>query len=220
MTIVLHPNTHTYYLDDKPMRYSVTQFVSKFFPGFPARSIASKLAIKRNVDADSILAEWRQTATDGTKLHEDIHHYLNGLQVNNTSQEFRNFLYFLDDHPTWDMIHSEMLVAHPELKIAGSIDAVFRDHEGKNFLVDWKRTSKQLDAYTHKWAYEPISHIRDNSFNRYSLQLNLYKRLIDYEIEDMFIVRLSPTHFQYHKYQVMPMDREVDLMLSTLASPS
>jgi len=183
MPIILDANTHTYYLDNEPMRYSVTQLVSRFFPAFPARSIANKLAMKRNVSAETIMAEWKQTATDGSKLHEDIHLFLNGLQVNNPSQEFRNFLHFLDDHPHWNMIHSEHLVAHPQFKLAGSIDAVFRDHEGNTHLVDWKRTSKCIDACSHKWAYPPLHHLKDNSFNKYSLQLNLYKRLIDYDIK-------------------------------------
>jgi ATP-dependent exoDNAse (exonuclease V) beta subunit len=219
----LDANTHTYYLNDEPMRFSVTQLISRTFPPFPAQSIATRVALKRGTTREAVLSEWRDTATKGTQLHEDIHHYLNGLHISNVSSPFQSFLQFLDHHPDWDMMRTEMVIANRDIVpggLAGSIDAWFRDRDGDNHLVDWKRTTKDLeDTSSSKKALDPISHLSDSNFSKYSLQLNLYKRLLflshGIKVHHMWIVQLNPLSPTYKKIRVPDLDREIDLIVQS-----
>jgi ATP-dependent exoDNAse (exonuclease V) beta subunit len=218
----LHIASHTYYLNDDPMRYSVTQLISKLFPPFPANAIASRLASKRGITCEAVLGEWRDTAMKGTELHEDIHHYLNGLHISNVSAPFQSFLHFMDDHPEWDMIRTEMVIANATVirgGLAGSIDAWFRDRQGNNHLVDWKRTTKPIENIpSSKKALPPIDHLPDSNFSKYSLQLNLYRRLLflshGITIHHMWIVQLNPLLPTYKKIAIPHLDHEIDLILS------
>lgn len=223
MTSRLDSTTHTYYLNDQPMRYSVTQLISKLFPPFPAQSIAERVAAKRGIPREAVLAEWRDTASKGTELHEDIHHYLNGIQISNVSSPFQSFLYFLDDHQHWDMIRTEMVITNATIipgGLAGSIDAWFRDRDGDNHLVDWKRTTKDLEGLSsNKKALSPVSHLPDSNFSKYSLQLNLYKRLLflshGVQIHHMWIVQLNPLSPTYKKIKVPDLGHEMDLIVQS-----
>ena len=76
----LDTSTHTYYDDQgEPVRYSATQFISRFFHPFRAHAIASSLARKRGMETVDIMAEWRDTAIHGSQVHEHIHNWLNGI---------------------------------------------------------------------------------------------------------------------------------------------
>lgn len=219
----LDANTHTYYLDNEPMRYSVTQLISRCFPKFPAHTIAGKIADKRGITRESVLDEWRCKAQQGTDLHEDIHHYLNGLQISNTSIPFQHFLQFLDHHPTWTPMRTEMVLAVPDMisgGLAGSIDAWFQDEQGKNHLVDWKRTTKNLeDINPRLFALPPISHLSDSNFTKYSLQLNLYKRMLllscNVDVDYMWIVQLNPLASCYKKIAIPDLASDIDLILKS-----
>jgi ATP-dependent exoDNAse (exonuclease V) beta subunit len=216
-------STHTYYVNDQAMRTSVTQLVSKFFPPFRAKSIAASVARKRNVDPSVILEEWNQTSRKGTELHETIHHYLNGLQVTDDSQEFRSFLQFLDDHPTWTMMRTEMMVCNTEVPggLAGSIDCLMLDDQGRYHLVDWKRTNKNLhQVYNHATALHPLEHLPASSIVKYGLQTNLYKYILsscyNIKVDYMWIVQLGDT---YQKLSIPSYDNEITAILKTLGSP-
>jgi len=184
----LDASTHTYYDDQgEPIRYSVTQYIARFFPPFRAQAIASCLARKRGVTTPEVLAEWRQTATHGSEVHEGIHHWLNGVE-----EDFQHeaFFAFVNDHPGWTLIKSEYVVHRGS--IAGSIDALFVDEEGRYHLVDWKTTSKDLRRDYGRRALPPIDHLADTAFEKYSLQLHLYRHLLlpEHQVDHLWIVQL------------------------------
>ena len=220
-TTRLDADTHTYYVDDEPMRYSVTQLISRCFPKFPAHAIAGKVANKTGRTREEVLEEWRSYAKKGTDLHQDIHYYLNGIEIRDAPYPFQQFLQFLDDHPTWTPMRTEMVLAAPTMiqgGLAGSIDAWFQDHEGKNHLVDWKRTFKDITAVNPRaFALTPISHLPDNNFTKYSLQLNLYKRMLSLShqvnVDSMWIIQLNPNVPHYSKIPVPDLSLEIDLIL-------
>lgn len=207
----LDPQNHIYYTHEgEPVRYSVTQFIGRFFPPFRATTVAEACARKRGISSDQVLAEWRSASDRGTRVHEHIHFFLNGFDVDDDSGEFASFSTFCDDHPEWTLLKSEFIVHSRD--IAGSIDALFLDEQGKVHMVDWKVTNKDLKHHYGRYAKTPIHHLQDTSYNRYSLQLNLYRQLVkEFIIFKMWIVQLTPTG--YTKIEVYDMSTEINALL-------
>lgn len=213
---------------------SVTEVVSRFFPNFNASEVADTILRSKNylhgpyanLSKEQILSTWSKkgkiASEMGSKLHEDIHFFLNGLDVTNESREFQHFLTFLEDHPDWTLIRSEMPVCSTEVGIGGCVDAVFLDGEGKVILADWKRSSKAFGApaYYNKTGLASLSHLPDNPLSRYSIQLNLYKYLIENSygcaVDQMWIVQFNPNALSYTKHRVNNLQYDIEGVLSLI----
>ena len=63
----------------------------------------------------------------------------------------------------------------------------------------------------------PIEHLDDCNFNQYSLQLNLYKHILEkhygIKIEGMFLVVLHPNNSTYLKMDIKCMQKEISWIL-------
>ena len=69
--------------------------------------------------------------------------------------------------------------------IEGTIDMVYKNNDGELLIFDWKRSKNVLkpdgsvDDKCYKNAFGGLSHLGDNSFNRYCLQQNIYKYILE-----------------------------------------
>jgi hypothetical protein len=114
------------------------------------------------------------------------------------SLEWKYFIEFIKDTPELKPYRTEWTVYHEELKLAGSIDMVYENHDGTLSIYDWKRAKDITRVNTfNKYALtECISHMPDSNFWHYALQLNTYKAILeqkyDKKIRDLYLVRLHP----------------------------
>src|SRR5690606_29402680 len=85
-------------------------------------------------------------------------------------------------------VSNHLLKLESMYKICGSIDMVYRDtRDGSFILCDWKRCKPiSKDSYGKMLKSSSIECVKfdpngltDCSFNKYSLQLNIYKRLFE-----------------------------------------
>ena len=123
------------------------------------------------------------------------------ISLNSSSIEFSYFLNFLHDHPHLIPYRTEWTVFHEELKLAGSIDMLFFDESTyKYHIYDWKRCRNiQKSNPFDKWGNkECINHFPDTNFWHYSLQLNIYKAILERKynmtIDGLFLVCLHPNN--------------------------
>ena len=62
---------------------------------------------------------------------------------------------------------------------------VYKKNNGDVFIFDWKRSTKLVDQQGNlllkdfKYGLQGLSHVEDNSFNRYALQQNVYKYILE-----------------------------------------
>ena len=79
-------------------------------------------------------------------------------------------------------IHSEVRIYSKELKIAGTIDILAHDKRTDMYeIIDWK-TGKSISttSFNGKMGTHPItSHLMDCKFVHYSMQLSLYRYLLE-----------------------------------------
>lgn len=239
-SITFDEPTHVYTISGAKGYTSVTTFNHKHFEEFDAdKVIANMLRGSKMRDPqykyfgqtpEEIKAGWSANGAAasgaGTKLHYDIESFYNGLGDNgNTSIEFGYFKQFVADHPHLVPYRTEWMVWYEEYQICGSIDMVFTDtRTGKLCIYDWKRVQQiEFEGFGNKCAItECISHIPDCNFYKYSLQLNMYREIVEakygFEIGDMVLVVLHPANDTYICVPCEDMRAEVHALLAQRAA--
>jgi hypothetical protein len=225
---------------------SVTSFTHVFFPGFDGPTIAQNtlqsktFAAKRDKPTykyygcktvADIMAVWNKSRDLGTMLHDNIENYLNGVPytlVPDNVSSFECLKALQSDHDFWRWTdyRTEWAVFDEETQIAGKIDYCGK-YKGTDDLVilDWKRVLNISDAsfsrFTGKGAemgYEECAHLESCNFVKYSLQLNVYRWLLqknyNVKVRDMFLIQLHPTLKSAVVYRVPTMQAQVGRMMA------
>ena len=240
--------THVYTIHGKKGFTSVTTWNHHHFAPFEEEAIISTILKNSRSRKDptykyfqrtreQIKEEWEtnrvQASTAGTKMHLDIENYYNGKVIVNDSLEFSYFRQFVAEFqlkfPFVRPYRTEWIVYYEELKIAGSIDMVFEDTtDGTLWIYDWKRCKEIVyEPNTYRPVYaktECIAHVPDTNFWHYSLQLNVYRHILQTKygktVTKMCLVCLHPNNATktYELFEVLPMDAEMqDLCAARLA---
>lgn len=221
---------HVYYVDGQNDNISVTTLIhNHLFPHFDSDKIINNMMKSKNwsnskyyrMNKQDIKDMWEQnkneSASQGTFLHLCIEHYYNQQIIENNSIEYQYFLKFQNDIGKHLIPYrTEWIVFDEEVKLCGSIDMIFKQTEEDNtnlIIYDWKRT-KKINEYSNETGYEPLQHLPNCNFWHYSLQLNIYKRILekkyDKKIIDMYLLILHPDNQNYIRKKVPVMTDEID----------
>lgn len=226
--IVYNDERHEYTVDNIPF-ISVTTLLGEFFPKFDADRVSFFVARKEGKTKEEVLEEWGRIRDEACDFGNLVHNYLEAkikdeeLHLPRNQKESR-CLHIIDTN--WDKINSlgtlvdsEKIVASLTHKIAGTVDAIARDGNGDIVLIDWK-TNKKIEKKSKysKKALDPISHLNDANYTKYSLQLNLYKYIIESEgygrkVSKMYIVHVKPRSLVI--YEIADMQDEIKSILES-----
>lgn len=222
---------HLYYIDGSTDGYiSVTTLIHQFFEEFNPDEIIDKMMASPKwssskyygMTKDDIKKQWEENgkiqSQAGTIMHLDIENFYNGLKVENDSKEFQHFMKYYEDHKNLEAYRTEWEVFEENLKLAGSIDMLYQDENGDFHICDWKRSKgirKENDFQKGKY---PLNHLDDTNFWHYSLQLNIYKKLLKLNyginVKSMFLVQLHPNYLNYNKFVCPDLSREVEMIFA------
>ena len=115
-------------------------------------------------------------------------------------------------------IKSEVIVGDEELEICGMVDQLFWNSKSEELQIwDWK-TNKAIKR-NNKWQQfkEPLSHLDVCEFNTYSLQLSLYRYIIEkntnLKLGDSYIVWFNEKNTNYEAIKCRDYRNEVVEML-------
>jgi len=140
------------------------------------------------------------------------------------TKEFHQFLKFHTNGPaSWGWIpwRTELRVFDKDIAIAGSVDMLYKSpnftEENKLLiLVDWKRSKEIKKENKFQKALKPIEDLPDCNYYQYSLQLNLYKKIIEkntpYKIEYMALAIFHPEQKDFVFEPVNIMDKHLEKM--------
>jgi ATP-dependent exoDNAse (exonuclease V) beta subunit len=235
---------HLYLIDEKlvPGLLSVTTFVHTFFEHFDADLVIEKMMNSKGwvnskyygKTADEIKAEWdkiRDEAADaGTKMHLAIEQYYNS-QIDPTipleqepkvidTVEYRHFEKFKKDHEHLVPFKTEWRIFDEDLKLAGSIDMIFKDpnNEGCIYIYDWKRSKEIKFQNWFQKGLAPLEHLDDCNYNHYTLQLNVYRYIIEknygLKATELAIVVFHPNNDSYRKIPIKFKDLEIEQVMN------
>lgn len=221
--ISINPNTHVYSIQNDKNKYtSVTRFIHTLFPVFNANLIINKMMRsihwpnskyygKTKNQIKNIWEKNRKDSVDkGIMLHHDIEAFYNNVEVKNNTIEFKSlFFKFHNDHKHLIPYRTEMMIYDPVLRLAGTVDMIFKDKNGDYFIFDWKRSKKiqKENIYKDYCIHPLISQIPNTNYWRYVLQLYIYKYILEnnynMKIKDMYIVSFHPDNVDtYYKYRI------------------
>lgn len=232
-SIVFYKEPHEYHVNDKKMKKSVTKLVHDCFPEFNKEKIAKNIVHKQFNKQDSqyyqmtendILEKWEANKNEacdaGTFLHESIELYYNDCEFVNTTKEFTFFENFEKDHANLKAYRTEWEIYYEEKSIAGSVDMVFQNQDGTFSIYDWKRSKKIEKSNRFEFGLNDFDHLPNTNFWHYSLQLNIYKFILemkyDFVIKDLYLVIMHPNNKNYIKMECPNLQNEVRILINSL----
>jgi hypothetical protein len=234
--IKFYSEDHIYTIDGVPVP-SVSTIISKFFPEFDAVDKANNLSSRNplyGLPVNEIIKTWKdrgiEAANKGTFLHEQIENYYLQQPYEET-EEFYQFLNFVKDHNNLNPYRSEWRIFDETYNIAGTIDLLVENDNGSYDIYDWKRSKKVINPYNGQVIKEDtwgnigigiLQHIYDTSYNRYELQQNLYRQILeanyDIKINNMYLIVMHTDegYTNYHKVRVPHLTNEINSILQTV----
>lgn len=220
---------HDYHVKgDSSVYTSVSKLYKKFFPEFDEEAVIDGMMSKNNwpqskyfgMTKEEIKMQWKETRDTasrlGAEMHNDIEYHINYIPVNNDSVEFKYFLNFYENlkkYPGFQPCRTEWRIYDEKLKIAGSIDFVMKHVvTGQIMLLDWKRSAKLSQITRFQYGYPPFSHLPNCPRSLYSMQLNVYRAILEknygLDITRMLLVAFHPDLPTYEIVEVgfIPID--------------
>lgn len=236
--------SHEYFFRGQKIPTSVTSYIHLFFSDFDANQQADNIVNKKcksetyekykNMTKNEIMTKWsedgKKASAYGTKLHNDLEMFFNEKDTTeihfqqmytNDYPEYNYFVSFLQDKHLDDLepFRTEWMVYSNDLGIAGSIDMLFRKKSNPEEYViyDWKR-SKEI-KYENRFGHGkgPVHTLDDCNYIHYSLQLNMYKFLLetyyDIKVKSLHLLILHPNHDTYIKIDIPFMDSHINKLI-------
>jgi ATP-dependent exoDNAse (exonuclease V) beta subunit len=232
--VVFTERGHTYTVGGQKAT-SVTTFIGQFKETFERDFWAARSAEKENVKLQDILDRWDsislRACNKGSKFHAFAENYINNKILTNTMYDFdldkksydkieSYFIQFYEESKTNLIpIRSELCVGSRDLGICGMVDQLYYSTPLDGLVIfDWK-TNKKMNYKSRyqKKMLGPVSHLDECEFSTYSLQLSLYKYIIEYEtnlkIKDCFIVWFNENNSSYQVLKCNNYTQEIVSML-------
>ena len=224
---------HKYFVngvDSKELGYkSVTTVIGSYFDHFDGDLAVRMIQRSRKHQNDpeyryykmspsEIKNCWKRVTMMGSRMHASIEYFLNELPIEDDSVEFKMFLQFMKTlPPEIKPFRTELLVVDEEYRIAGSIDALFRNEKtGCYSLIDWKR-SRNVTNKGGTWGHVPLHMLKSNNFTKYAMQLSLYRNILERRyglvFEAMYLIICHPTNNNFVKMDLPYLKDNVGAML-------
>ena len=231
--IEFYEPTHVYTVKGDSNYTSVTTWNHSHFGHFNADEVINNMIKGGKLEdpeykyfgktPEEIKQLWAQNGVEasgsGTKTHLHIEYFYNKMKVDDDSIEYEFFQNFAKDHPHLEAYRTEWCVYDEDLKIAGSIDMIFKDtRNGEFYIYDWKRTKKiSYEGFNGKKSKTHcIRHVDDANFWHYALQLNVYRKILsslyDIHTTQLCLVVLHPENCSknYEIVELPFMDEEIE----------
>jgi hypothetical protein len=238
--IKYHDEPHHYFINGKLMT-SATTFIGKFKNKFDSDGQAEKYANKHGLLKENVLSEWDHKRDYSTIKGSAVHNYAENhwnnkifpynplISINRFGEDIVKPAYekcvklfdkfYQDSRINLIPLKSEFVVGDEELGICGMIDQLFWNKKVNQIQIwDWK-TNKAINtksAFKNRFK-DPISHLDECEFNTYSLQLSLYKYIIEKNtnlvIGDMYFVWFFEGNDSYQVFKCQDMRNEIEMML-------
>jgi hypothetical protein len=224
----LHPKDQT----GNAEYISVTTLIERFFP-FDLKRYIERKAEEENRTEEDVLDEYLimrdEAAEKGTFLHNQIESCLKQTKFNSDSKEFELFLDFYEKEIKERKLvfyDAEKMIFSNKYNVAGTIDCLLKkNNKDEYIMLDWKRSKKLIidgrpRIFGYGYALSELNSLDNSSYNRYCLQQNIYKYIVEtecsMEISSMKLVVLHENYSNYHIVDVPIMKKETNIILNSL----
>lgn len=238
--IKYHDKPHKYYIGDKEL-VSVTTFIGKFKPKFDSEGMAETYAAKRGLNVEDVKNDWDFKRDFSTVKGSALHNYAENWWNNKIfpydesvsikmwgidpvkeplGKCIRLFHKFHSDaSENLIPVKMELVVGDEELGIAGMVDCLFWNKKAQELQIWDYKTNKEIKTSNSfsQYFHNPISHLDVCEFNTYSLQLSLYKYIIEkntgLKIGSTYLIWINEVNNNYKVIKCKDLTAEIVTML-------
>lgn len=205
----LDKKTHVYSLNGSNY-VSVTTFIKSYFEQFDAKKISKYVALARRnkgekVTATQVRKEWKQTATDGTKVHQQIEDFIRKQKEPTLCKAQSGVLFLKENVGIGAKQIPECIIWSDKYGIAGTSDLVVVDDDGHVSIYDWKTNKTLTRTSTKRGTHPATKDMADCNFVHYQLQLSTYAYILETEF-GMPIRGLTLVHLHDDRYTAYDID--------------
>lgn len=231
---VFEEESHKYTYAGQPFD-SVTTFLKTFKEPFQKNYWAAKKAAERGVPTQSVLNEWQEKADISTTLGTAVHKWIEDFWENPNQQfpeeaevakRVHKFMKLYDGKlKIFHHVASEKKIFSTKWGLAGTIDEIFAFYDEKldeNLLVlgDWKTNAEFKTSSHEKGRYKkllrPFNDLYENNLNEYSIQLSLYRSILDQsgiQTHSAFLCHLGPDDYDAKIYPALDLRERLEMYL-------
>lgn len=231
--IVFHEDEHKYTYNGYECR-SVTTLLKDYKHIFDDVLIAGKYAKKHGMELIDVLKNWDQIREKSGTIGTEVHRYaeMKFLQkayiphwyeydppmqlltyVDNFYQDTKNKLI---------PVKLEFVIGSFDKRLCGMIDKLFWNIKAQELQIWDYKTSKKIETsspFKNKMR-NGLQHLDDCEYNTYSLQLGIYKKIIETECQiklgNSYICWLNAENDNYKVIKTAGMEQEVDLIWNSI----
>ena len=115
-------------------------------------------------------------------------------------------------------IKSEFIVGDEDYMLCGMVDQIFYNKKKKEFQIwDWKTNTKLKMENGFQKLIGPLAHLDDCEYTKYSLQLGIYKHIIEkntnLKFGDSYITWFNENNKSYEVIECLRLEKEIKDML-------
>lgn len=240
--IMFEERRHIYTIGDQKLT-SVTTLLKQFEEEKDWDAIATRYAAKNGETPEYWRTLWKQEGSIAGTKGDELHKYAEVTMANKVYDINMERVVLENERCTlidwfepwkvmkklkmmWDVfwlqakgtlipVRSEFVVGDAELGVAGMVDQLFWNTRMKELQIwDWK-TSKKIARHNDFNKFTgPLSHLDDCEWNKYSLQIGIYKYIIKknlgLEIGDCYIGWFHEKNDTYKVIKARNLDKEVE----------
>lgn len=183
---------HIYHVNGEPIKCSVSDKIKDFYLPFDKKNKSFITAQRKGVSQSEIIKDWDYkrdiSIIKGKKAHLFGELYPFNRELRPQSQFDIAIMKFWGELPSHVVpIITEAKMYHKEQLYAGTADGIlFNTLTGKYIIIDYKTNLDLFKNYKGQKMLGPFSHLLDNSFNKYQLQLSYYQILFE-QMEDAIV---------------------------------
>lgn len=238
--IIYYDEPHKYFRGDDSYT-SVTTLIHKYQEEFNVNYWANYISKKYNIPVHQIIRTWDFINKKGTMKGSIIHDYAENRFLNKVfkypKEEIIQTFGFDPIYKEYEItknhvdnfinvsknklipIKTELVVYDPELKISGMVDLLVYNVTAGEYQIWDHKTNKAFSFDNDKqYLKEPLNTLQDCDLNIYSLQLNLYKRIIErntnIKLGDSYLIWFSHNNKNFKVIKTKDMNFYLDMILN------
>jgi DNA-binding transcriptional MerR regulator len=169
---------------------------------------------------------WNKIRDNGINVHSIIEKFYKNetLTLEETEKkEFKQFMKFHQEKIISNNIEpykSEFRIYDKELRIAGTIDMIYKLNKDEYIIYDWKTSEKitRSNPYKSGIVQSITNNCADCNFCHFSIQLMLYREILQrnykMNITKMFIVLFNQNNNNYIIEEIKPFQNLIDKIIN------
>lgn len=219
---------------------SVTEILKKYVKPFDGNYWAEKKSLELQIPAIEILNSWELKSKLSKVKGTLVHSYIEALFTKSNFSYPEEFIvkefgfdaiqdnfnsiipqvdkFIKDITDKMYPVATEFIVGDLDYLVCGTIDQIFYNRKSDKLEIwDWK-TNKEIKTMSRFYHLGPLSHIPDTELDHYSLQLSLYKVIIEkntgLELGNGYLTWFNENNQDYQIFKVKDYSVEANLILN------